>query len=351
MKGKRIVYLDYLRIVSIFAVVMLHVAAWNWYDTDVHSYEWQVLNGIDGVLRWGAPVFVMISGAVNLGKDIPLKTLLFKRILRLVVAYVFWGVLYIVWRSLMFWGSFPAFKEFVKLALAGHYHTWFMGMMIGLYLSIPMLNRIVADRKTAWYFVAVCFVFEILLSEGLSLLGLRHPQLAGILMSFVSLLQPKMFLGYSIYFVLGYLLHTAELKNAQRNWLYMLGLLGVLFTVIATALYSCSENTQQTRFYEYFTLNVLLASAGVFVLAKTKWNRAPSSSKGERLLSFAAKCSFGVYLVHPMFIESFKKLLDFYPLSFNPILAVPAESVAVFALSFLISALLNKLPILNKWIV
>ena len=37
----RIWYLDLLRILATFAVVVLHVSAQGWYDTDVRSFAWQ----------------------------------------------------------------------------------------------------------------------------------------------------------------------------------------------------------------------------------------------------------------------------------------------------------------------
>lgn len=58
----RIVYLDLLRIFACMAVVMGHVSADNWYDTDPASFEWQVLNVYDSFICFSVPVFFMLSG-------------------------------------------------------------------------------------------------------------------------------------------------------------------------------------------------------------------------------------------------------------------------------------------------
>ena len=64
----RILYFDFLRIFATLAVMVLHVAAQNWYGTSVPSFEWQTFNFFHSVTRFGVPIFVMISGALFLNK-------------------------------------------------------------------------------------------------------------------------------------------------------------------------------------------------------------------------------------------------------------------------------------------
>ena len=75
MESKRIIYFDYLRAIAVFSVIVLHVAAQNWHNADTNTFEWNVFNIYDGVSRWAVPIFVMISGALFLGRDYSLDTL------------------------------------------------------------------------------------------------------------------------------------------------------------------------------------------------------------------------------------------------------------------------------------
>ena len=59
---QRIEYFDFLRVFATLAVIAIHVSGQHWYDTDVTSLSWQVFNLTDSSVRWGVPVFVMISG-------------------------------------------------------------------------------------------------------------------------------------------------------------------------------------------------------------------------------------------------------------------------------------------------
>ena len=72
---KRKVYCDYLRLVATFAVVFIHVAASNWSNVDVNGMQWQVFNIYDSLVRWGVPIFVMISGALFLNRDVPIQNI------------------------------------------------------------------------------------------------------------------------------------------------------------------------------------------------------------------------------------------------------------------------------------
>ena len=62
----RIFYLDLLKGVSIFFVVLLHTAGLGLSMTQIGSFTWQVCNVFDSLSRFVVPVFVMISGALVL---------------------------------------------------------------------------------------------------------------------------------------------------------------------------------------------------------------------------------------------------------------------------------------------
>lgn len=137
----RIIYFDYLRVCATFAVMILHISAPNWYTTDVNGFEWQVFNFFDSIVRWGVPVFVMISGALFLNREISLKTLYSKYVFRMVISFLVWSVIY------TFFGGGNLVDKMPTMLVQGHYHMWFIPMIIGLYICIPLIKPIVECEK------------------------------------------------------------------------------------------------------------------------------------------------------------------------------------------------------------
>ena len=88
--------LDYLRVFSSVAIILLHVTAQNMSYVSLAGTEWNIYNICNGASRWGVPVFVMMSGALFLPREIPTKTLYKKYILRMAIAYIVWSLFYAI---------------------------------------------------------------------------------------------------------------------------------------------------------------------------------------------------------------------------------------------------------------
>ena len=67
MSDNKIIAFDGLRILAAFAVVVLHTVAPLFLDL-YQSYDWNVANVYESLVRWSVPVFFMISGALFLNK-------------------------------------------------------------------------------------------------------------------------------------------------------------------------------------------------------------------------------------------------------------------------------------------
>ena len=97
MLGNKIIAFDSLRVVAILSVIVLHASAvvfLNLYP----SYDWNVANVYDSFMRWNVPVFFMISGALFLrrSKELNIKRLYSRNILRIVAIFVFWSIIYAI---------------------------------------------------------------------------------------------------------------------------------------------------------------------------------------------------------------------------------------------------------------
>ena len=340
----RIVALDFLRVLASFAVIVLHVSAKNWYYTDVNGFEWQVFNFFDSIVRWSVPAFIMISGCVFLGKEIPIKKLYSKYIIRLAVSFMVWSLIYSVIDG-------TVITKPTKI-IEGHYHMWFILMIMVVYVCIPLLHELSVSSPRTRYFLMFSFVFAFLIPETIMLLkDFGSSSVISWTDAFSRNFQKmdiQVFLGYISYFVLGYFFSSIEIRKKQRIIIYILGIFGFIFTILVDLIVALKTQTMCGHYYNYFSVNVFCESMAVFIWFK---NRQFKQGRLSWFVQKMAKYSFGAYLVHALVMEQLDLRFGINSLSFNPVLAVILVSVLVFSISYTISALLNQIPIVKKYLV
>jgi surface polysaccharide O-acyltransferase-like enzyme len=349
METQRLVYLDILRIFAVFSMILLHVVGryYGWYAP--LPPDWQIFNVYDGVVRFCVPVFVMISGALflNPAKEMSIKKLFSKNILRIVTAFVFWSACYAVYTSKIYMGiTSNTATVFVKNFLLGHYHLWFLFMIVGLYLITPLLKKITADKKLVEYFLVLAFIFALVLPAVLMLPIPGKTIITGI----VGKASVYFFLGYAVYYVAGHYFSTYQITKNQKILIYLLGIIGVLFTIFMTGHLTSVEGSVVASLYDNLLPNVGFVALGLFVFFKSLTEKLTFSKNLVQKIAHVSKWIFGAYLVHDFFNIIFETL-GFSALTFNPIFSIPIVALAVFACSLLTSYLIHKIPFLNKHIV
>lgn len=341
----RIVYYDFLRIIAICAVIVLHISAQNFTNAGVDTLEWQAFNFYDSIVRWGVPVFVMISGALFLDGEHSIEKLYKKNIARIIVAFIFWSMLYAVNNTIYFHtGWMAALKQFV----AGQGHMWFLFMIVGLYMIVPLVKPIVRSMELTKYFLMLSLAFTFVVPQALNLVSLKYPSIG----SFVNSIWNKVYfhftLGFVCYFVCGYFLSKADLSKKTRGTIYFLAICGFISTIVGTAWISISQQKPNVMLYDYFSITVMLEALGIFVFVKGRFDGRKIGQKAERVLVLLSKYSFGVYLVHILVLDELARIFGINTLSFNPLLSVPVISAIVIVVSFAASAALNHIPLLKK---
>ena len=344
---KKIMYLDVARILATFAVIVIHVAASkpNWLNFGFDSYEWNVFNLFAGCSRWAVPVFCMISGSLFLDPDrrVDTKKLYTKNILRMIISFLFWSAFYIIERYEANKALTTA-KLIQKFAL-GHYHMWFLFLIVGFYIVVPVLRKITADKEATKYFTAISLIFTIVVPT-----LLLHPKLdwasKGLDKTFMFL--P---LGYTCYFLLGYLINKFEMKKWLKAAIYILGPVAFVVTTIVTSLKSQEAGRYFGVLNEYDSITVLFQSLFIFVATKDIVGKIKFTEKSEKLVSSLSKDTFGVYFLHPVAITTIGTLFNLHSATFNPLLCIPLIVISAYVVSEIISHILNKIPVVKNYLV
>lgn len=342
------VYFDILRIIAAFAVVMIHVSVYPWKASAVTSSDWTAANFYDSLSRFAVPVFVMISGALFLGNKRSVSQLYQKSILRIAIAFLFWSVAYAIATYLYQANMENAhwnWQEFLSAVIKGHYHLWFLPMIMGLYMIVPLLQKILESESLTKYLLTLSVVLGVILPQFLAILPLFSLELGKA----ASALWKNFYLstGYISYFLLGFILHRKSLSPKAERILYLLGGCGLMATFALTAIVSIWKGTPKSLFYESLTVNVFLYSIAVFVGMR---NHCPVTigGAGAKFWRILSKCSFGAYLVHIWVLALWYKCLGG---RLSPWVEIPFFTVVVFAISMLLSWSMSKIPYLGKYIV
>ena len=142
--GKRDIGLDIVRSVAILLVILQH--SWSGLDLDVQSGAFSYW--FYRALCIGVPLFVMLSGALNLDRVVPVREFLSRRFLRILLPFFLWATAVFVLSAVM--GRYPEVRTFrsgvgayFKGLLEGGINPayWFVYMLAGLYLVTPVLQR------------------------------------------------------------------------------------------------------------------------------------------------------------------------------------------------------------------
>ena len=352
-------YLDVCRILAILCVVLVHLVAYPWQITPLDSEDWPILNFYAGASRWCVPLFVMVSGALFIApeKELTLGRLYSRYIPRFITTLLFWSTLFYLIqhynvRSLSDFMNIDK-REFVLNVMRGHpWHHWFIFMITGIFLTLPILKRIAGDRNVLRYYLVLWFIIQgviPMLPNLLSAMGEPSPlvvDVIGLLSFYDEKLLPSLVIGYPGYFLLGYYLHTAAISPGMRWTVVVLGILGILYTVEMTAIASMNGGAPTPIFQDALFANSGFPAAAVFLLAK---RFVPEAFGWSRLVATVSAASFGVFLTHGLvsyFLEQGGLRIEAFPILWG----VPLITMAIYGASLVIALLFRAVPVIRNYI-
>lgn len=319
---------DILRCVCALFIIFIHVSGSYWNCVAVNSNYFVAMTFYNGISRFAVPTFVMISGMMMIPKNLQGKYLL-KKILRLIGCFYIWSFFY-AFQGIAFnfiLGkpvTLDALSNSLQRFIYGHYHQWFLLMIAGIYIILPFIQKICVDKKIMEYFIILWIINSIIVP----LLPLQ-----GI----TSQLQLHFPAGYIGYFVMGYYLSQYPVKKNYRIGIYILGIIGTIYTIAATIYESQITGSYIEKHFGSYSWNVLLMAVSMFVFFQ--YNVKKENPHKKRLLELA-KTTLIVYMLHPFFIEKLNKI-GINVIKHNPWWTVPAISIFIYIVSTLIALAIN----------
>ena len=136
----REIWLDFLRVTACFLVMVVHATEPFYLGGEgslvLTSADAYWVSVFEGLARCCVPLFVIASGYLQLPLRYPTGEFFRRRAVRILIPLLFWTVVYA-----LVWGEPVA--NFKGLLLNFNYaagHLWFVYMLLGLYLIMPLLS-------------------------------------------------------------------------------------------------------------------------------------------------------------------------------------------------------------------
>lgn len=324
--------MELIRTISFVMVIIIHVT--NYYCrayVDISRGEYLFSLILDTVSRVSVPCFFMLSGALLLGRTERLRKN-GERLLRFLIVLIFWSIVYYFFnvyymdtpydlRSLFFEPTEP--------------HLWYLYATIPIYMVLP-------------FFQIMCRGMSANMDKAFLLMG----SVAALFLYFSSLLHEEAYYDvpiigdkiYTFYFFIGYFVFKYREKITRSIWqIAGIFLASTSLNIILTAWVTYEKGDHYERFLEYGCPLVVISGVSFFVLImQIGGGHVKLKENTRKWIDRWCSCSFGIYLIHILFLDQYKKFVD--PEDVSAWIAVPVLTIAILAVSFVCIYFIRKLP-------
>ena len=349
---QRIVFLDWLRAAACLMVMLVHASECVYSDDYSFSFpselaRWSIMF-IQGFVRPVAvPLFLMASAYLLVSVKTGTREFLKKRFARVGIPFVVFLFLYAFLPAV--WGEFSWAQAWANVKQAGinfiprESHLWFVYMMLGLYLVMPVISPWLAKvgRKEELFFLGIwaftlCFyIFRELWGPVFGECWWNpYP-----LFYYVS--------GFIGYIILGHYIRTYVHWDKRKTLMACLPVLIVCYLFGIWQFYrrsfSVTTPEELEMHWQNYTIVAGLMSASIFLMFRL----IQKQGRCYGLIRKISGASYGMYLMHMFLLPAIFGLL-------NPLLPVPltiiCTALLTYFISFAISFLIGNLPF-GKYIV
>ena len=330
---------EYIRAFAIIAVITIHTM----YSALLQFGNTAKLCGVlsfqivVNLMWWAVPCFLMMTGSLLLDskKEVPTKKLYGKYVVRMVITLFTFGLAY-SWMELIFNSrtvSLVQIPQVVRNVLTGNTweHMWYIYCLIGLYVLLPLYKLIAnhASDTQLKYILLILFVFESVF---------RLTKVVDMSLGFYCHVNTI----YPFWFLMGVAWNRGMFKRSiVFNVIFLTVSSGLL--VITTVL-RVIWNVPVNSLFGYDSVLVVAQSISLFSL----FNAIRTEIKLDKMLVQIGDKSFGIYLVHMVFVNLAYKLLKFNPFAIKYSLLGGVLFIGLnLVFSYVVVGIIKRLPVLK----
>lgn len=347
-----------MRILAIFLVIFNHCSGYTLYQISGGYKQWIYLF-ITMFTRINVPLFLMISGALLLGKSENCHTLLKKRFKRfLFVIVAFETALYLEYALLGLKNNGVFQFDFRELVtgifsgtLPGTGSYWYLYAYLGFILMLPFLRKIAKEINRED--ILMLIIFHFIMSSLLPMFNIFNSLTGTVITISGQLTFPLSTTKAFFYPLVGYYLEKNiridELNRKQMSVLALAALVGIVLSSCCTLYQGTTTGTFTQDYVQLFDYMTTIASylfIKFFFVVKMP---ALCSGKISSAVSFIGTLTFGIYLLDPFLkVLLFSKAESFLEPFLPTILVSFSWCLISMLLGGILTYLLKRIPGIRK---
>lgn len=377
MEKERIVFLDWLRVIACFMVILVHSTEPFYLGGDgtyvASQSDYLLCTFINSFVRCCVPLFALASSYLLFPLKQPVATFAKRRATRILVPLAFWLVIYCLVSDNPGGNLLRCIFNFCDPAG----HLWFVYMLVGMYILMPLISPWAekASRKELQVFLGIWFLTTLIpfiRQAGVALFGTAELWGEANWNEFSAFYYVSGFIGY---LVLGYYLRR---EVPELSWKKTLGIalpaffIGYVITAgwFGSSLWmtfpghngvssfpvnepiDLAVNIETS--WRFCTIGVALMTIAYFlVIRKIK----SSGAFYRHIVLPVSKASYGAYLMHIIFLNLIHGWLrPLFESSCNSpvtasVLCIFCTAVLTYLVSCTLATLIQKIPYVGKYIV
>lgn len=345
---KRVVWMDVMRLVCAFLVIVNHTNSPIFKATTPANGSWWLSILWYYISKIAVPIFVMISGACLLPRQDSYRrhAARFMRMLGALLLFSYLFFLYDAWTQHGLWPRMTdmgAFFSMVWTAQCGD-AFWYLYFYMALIAMLPLFQRMAAGMKKAdfLYLIGMCYLFGALWPL------IAHYAPAVRLTPYFDVPLFSIYIGL---FFTGHLIHRS--KPTTRGHMLWAGaaLAASLILSVALTRLEYASGVQKYWFMDdrmHPSATTVVSAVSAVILARGLLS-FELSSRASRVLTALAGCSFGIYLLEEIVIylteaPIYLPLCSYMPAFFAALL----WEAAVFIICLVLTLGLKRIPGVKK---
>ena len=280
---ERFFFLDLVRAFSLICIIWCHT---NTIEFD--SYLFEKIKWFIG--KCGVPLFFIISGYLAFPQNKPIVQYFTSKVNRVVIPFLLWVVIYAITETL---SNNPIVLDH-DILNEGSAHLWFIYVIIGLYLTVPILDSFLRNvNKKILQFYLLIWVVTTLFPLIIFKFNIQYYE-HNVLYTLNS------FFGYIGYFVLGFYVRRYGADSRLFKTRTIIGCLISSFLLIG--IYFFVFDCRTVIVSDYKGLPILLYSIAVLGILY-KLSPIVERFKYRHIVTSLSIYSFGIYLCHMIVVR------------------------------------------------